>query len=194
MSVFMHSAATIAAIAGVVHHAPAELTGFVDAASWQSAVGSFTTIGFDDFTESTLVTEQYASLGVHFIGGNDVAFFGPNIFPNDRWGLKGHIVPPGDIHIIFDNPQLWLATDYPGEVRYDLYFHGEHIAQSDTLGGAGGAGNFWGIVSTRFFDEVIISDPADAVVAIDDLHFGVPGPGALGLLALAAVMRRRRRG
>ena len=59
----------------------------------------------------------------------------------------------------------------------------------------GGTGFFAGLVSTQPFDAVIISDPTDSFVSIDDLHFGVPAPPTLALLGLGALgaARRRRR-
>ena len=49
----------------------------------------------------------------------------------------------------------------------------------------GGPGVFVGVVSSQLFDAATLSDPVDTNVVIDDLHFGVPAPPTLGLLALA---------
>jgi hypothetical protein len=167
---------------------------YENAAQWQAAVGEYTTIDFVGFPSGTIITEQYASLGVHLTDGNDTILgFGLDGFPNDGWGLKGHIIQPSGIHIAFDAPQRWLAVEFPGLVDIQLFRNGEMFHESVNLG-VGGLGNFAGLVSTIGFDEAYLSD-SDGFVFIDDLHFGVPGPGALPLLALAGAigMKRRRR-
>jgi hypothetical protein len=172
----------------------ADFEAFTDAGAWQSAVGSFTTIGFHDFTQSSVVTEQYAHFGIHFTDGTDVAI-GPGCetFPKDCWGLKGHILAlPDEIRLAFDTPQRWIAVDFPGGIQIDLYRQGRQI--SDLLVfGQFEIGNFGGVISTEAFDEAVIWDPTDGAVFIDDLHFGVPAPGVLPLLALGGVIGRARR-
>ena len=177
--------------ASLAHPASSDFVTFTDAAAWQQAVGTYTTIGFNDFVQSTIVTEQYASLGVHFTDGTDVAFAGPTVFPNDGWGLSGHLFQlPDEIRLTFDTPQRWIAVHFPGSVRLELYRNG--LLMTDQLAFVSG---FGGVISSQAFDEVVIWDRSDGAVFIDDLHFGVPAPGALGLLALAGVSgpgRRRR--
>jgi hypothetical protein len=170
-----------------------EVTEYENGAAWYAAVGEVTTIDFTDQPAGSIITDQYASLGVHFTDGNDIAFAGPSIFPNDAMGLRGHIVQPSGIHVTFNTPKRWLAVEFPGLVDIQLFRNGEMFHESVNLG-VGGIGNFAGLVSTIGFDEAYLSD-SDGFVFIDDLHFGVPGPGALPLLALAGAigMKRRRR-
>jgi len=173
--------------------ARAVVTEFTDSESWQVAVGQFTTITFAEFPEGGAVTNQYASLGINFPDGND--FF--DSFNNnylDGFGLSSQ--PPfGPIHFVFDTPQLWIAADFIGGITINLFSEGDLIYSSVNFQ-VSGTGNFGGLVSTRSFDEVTIADERDANVFIDDLHFGVPAPGALGLFALAGLgsLGRRRRG
>ncbi len=98
-----------------------------------------------------------------------------------------------DIELLFDSPQLWIAVDYPGDVRIQLFDRGALIFTSSDNFPGGGLGFFAGLASTEFFDGVIISDPTDDAVFIDDLHFGVPAPSTLALLAFAALTACRRR-
>jgi hypothetical protein len=56
----------------------------------------------------------------------------------------------------------------------------------------GGVGNFLGLVSSDLFDAAVLIDPQDEA-EIDDLHFGVPAPGAIWLLGLAALRPARQR-
>ena len=162
---------------------------FTDKAEWISAVGRFTTIGFTGFPDGTLITDQYADLGVLFVGGNENIFLSDNGFPNDGAGLFGGGLL---IAVAFDTPQAWIAVDFPGRIQFELFSAGELIYTSNEFG-VGGVGNFAGLVSTELFDLAVMSDPSDMDVFIDDLHFGVPSPPVLALLALAGLFSARRR-
>ncbi len=159
---------------------------FTDKVAWITAVGQFTTIDFTGFPDGTFITEQYAHLGIHFTDGNDsIDVSGAHV--NDGFGLDGN----PSMHLSFDNPQLWLAVDYPGSVQIDL-FSGNELIHSALFVGAG-VGFFAGLLSTELFDTVVISDPIVPDAFIDDLHFGVPSPGVIALLALGGLHYRRRR-
>ena len=110
-------------------------------------------------------------------------------FANDGAGVDGF----GDIEIAFTTPQAWIAVDYPGAVQFKLYSLGELIYTSSGFSDKGEIGEFAGLLSTNMFDAVIISNPISGKAFIDDLHFGVPAPGTLALLGLAAVLPKRRR-
>ena len=161
---------------------------FTEKDSWIAAVGRFTTIGFTGFPDGTFITDQYANLGVLFTDGFDnIACCSKNTFPNDGAGLDGHSA----IHLSFDSPQAWIAVHFPGDVQIDL-FSGD-ILLSTSVFLPGGVGNFGGVISTQLFDTVVISDPSVGDVFIDDLHFGVPAPPTLALLALASLFSPRSR-
>ena len=179
----------LAALACPALPAHAGVTEFSDRAEWEAAVGAFTTIDFTGFPAFTIITDQYQDLGVTFTDGNDVTFFTPS-FVNDNWGLDGN----GDIHLSFERPQGWIGVDFPGDVRVLLFSGGELIHFSSFFSaGPDGVGGFAGLVSTELFDAAVILDRVDDAVFIDDLHFGVPAPGGLMLLALAGIWPRRRR-
>ena len=162
---------------------------FTDRAEWEAAVGQFSTIDFTGFPKGTTITDQYADLGVFFADGNDFIRMGEFLFPNDGWGLGGGFFD--DIELSFDTPQFWIAVNYPGNIQLGLLREGVLIYTSTVFSDI--LGNFAGLLSTQPFDAALISDPSDDAVFIDDLHFGVPAPGGLCLLALAAICHGRRR-
>ncbi len=170
--------------------AHAGVTEFTDRAEWEAAVGAFSTIDFTQFPQGTIITDQYQDLGVLFTDGNDSIFFS-NAFQNDGVGLTGRAFD--DIELSFDAPQLWIAVNYPGIVQFELFHNGEPVYTSTVFSDI--LGNFAGLLSTQPFDVALISDPSDDAVFIDDLHFGVPAPPTLAVLAFGAVVtcRRRRR-
>ena len=184
-----HSYAIAAVTCTFAVQAQAGVTEFSDRAEWEGAVGQFTTIDFTGFPKFTIITDQYQDLGITFTDGTDAIRFSLNVFPNDNWGLDGN----DDIHLSFATPLGWIGVDLPGVVRVLLFSGGELIHFSSIFtAGPDGVGGFGGLVSTELFDAAVILDPFDAVF-IDDLHFGVPAPGGLMLLALAAIWPRRRR-
>ena len=163
---------------------------FTDKDSWISAVGDFTTIGFTGFPAGTFITDQYADLGILFTDGNDsISPFDPITYPEDGWGLDGN----GNISVAFDTPQAWIGVDFPGFLSIELFSQGRLFFTSNLSGGAG-VGNFLGLISSQLFDAAVVVEGAPGFEAeIDDLHFGVPAPGAIWLLALAGLFSRRRR-
>ena len=179
----------LAALACPALPAHAGVTEFTDRADWEAAVGPFSSIDFTGFPKFTIITNQYQDLGITFTDGTDAIRFS-NAFPNDNRGLDGN----DDIHLSFDTPQTWIGVDFPGDVRV-LLFSGRELIHFSSFFTAGpdGVGGFAGLVSTELFDAALILDPADDAVFIDDLHFGVPAPGGLMLLALAGIWPRRRR-
>ena len=170
--------------------AHAGVTEFTDRAEWETAVGQFATIDFTGFPQSTIITDQYQDLGVVFSDGNDSIFLS-NAFQNDGVGLRGGAFD--DIELSFVTPQLWIAVNYPGNIQLELFRNNKLIHVSGVFSDI--LGDFAGLLSTEPFDVALISDPTDNAVFIDDLHFGVPTPPTLALLAFAALIacRRRRR-
>ncbi len=167
-------AAVLLAPAGATQAGVIEL---VDREEWFSLVGPVTTVDFTGFAPGTFITDQYADLGILFTDGNDSIHFTPS-FPNDGVGLDGN----GNISLVFDTPQAWIGVDFPGLLTIELYSEGRLFFTSNTYGG--GVGNFLGLVSSELFDAAVLIDPGGEA-EIDDLHFGVPTPGALWLLGLS---------
>jgi len=159
---------------------------FTDKDEWIASVGRFTTIDFTGFPDGTFITDQYADLGILFTDGDETIHMSAS-YINDGWGLRGN----GIITVAFDTPQAWIGVDFPGFLSIELYSEGHLFFTSNLWGG--GVGNFLGLISSELFDSAVLMDPLDGLAFSDDLHFGVPAPGALWLLGVAALWPRRRR-
>jgi hypothetical protein len=168
----------------------AGVQGFTERAAWEAAVGGeFTTIGFTEYPDGTIITDQYAHLGVSFTDGNDYIAESSSM-ANDGVGLAGGSI----ITLAFPEPQAWLAVDFPGALHFELYRDGQHVYSSGNFG-LSGKGLFAGLLSDVPFDEVVLNDWAETIsfVVIDDFHFGVPAPSALVTLFAAPALTRGRR-
>ena len=88
-----------------VSPAHGDVTEFTDKDEWIAAVGPFTTIDFTGFPDGTLITDQYADLGVIFTGGTENIFLN-NSFPNDGAGLNAF----GVIAMEFATPHARSAS------------------------------------------------------------------------------------
>jgi hypothetical protein len=172
--------------AGVQEFEDEERPLWFDAAS---DLGPITTIGFSEFGDGVLITEQYAHLGVHFTFlGNFTIGESFSVFPQDGWGLDGNTM----IRLEFDDVQSGIAFDFPGAAEVDLFRDGELVHDSSRFGGSG-AGRFGGVVGIEF-DLAIIVDWTGDQVFLDDLHFvSVPVPGGLTLVGMLLALPSRRR-
>jgi MYXO-CTERM domain-containing protein len=170
-------------------HSLAGVTEYTVQEEWEAAVNNvFTTLDFV-LPDSTIIGEEYADLGVHFLDGNTHVSGNQGANPNDGFGAIGE---EGPIHLIFDQPQAWIAVEFPGLIQsIELFSAGQLIYTSNSFFGFPTVDLFGGLISTQHFDEVFIH--GNLTVFLDDLHFGVPGPGALPLLALGGVGGWRRR-
>jgi hypothetical protein len=156
---------------------------FTDRDAWFAAVGQVTTIGFTEFPAGTQLTNQYDELGVLFTDGLDIVLRDDYYFhfPNDGAGMNS----VGSTTLAFATPQYSIAADFPGFIQFTLFSSGVAIYTSSPFGLLP-VGNFAGLVSSQPFDAALISDPFGDNAFADDLHFGVPAPGALWLLAATA--------
>ncbi len=77
---------------------------FEDKAEWLDAIGPFVTVDFTGFEPGTVITDQYADLGVLFTDGfYTVVCCSKNTYPEDGAGLDGN----GDITVLFDTPMAY---------------------------------------------------------------------------------------
>lgn len=168
----------------------AQVTEYTSAAQWEQVVSTWTTIGFAEFPDSTLITTQYQPLGVTFSGSMDyTACCSFEFYPQDGAGLYGGF---DDLIIMeFDTPQYYFAVDFPGSIQIKLFTQ-DSLMFEGTIYQLSGAGHFAGVVSTSSFDKVVLDDP-NVDIAIDDIRFGVPAPGMLSLLGIATLRRTRAR-
>jgi MYXO-CTERM domain-containing protein len=176
-------------VAGLSTSVQAEVTSFEDRDEWEAVVGEFTTIDFTGFPEWTIITDQYADLGILFTDGSDRIRLHSD-YP-DGAGLEGG--SSDDIELAFDIPQHWIGMEFVGAVQIHLFTNGQLIHSSFVFDDL--PNPFAGLFSTERFDAAVIEDPSDNYVAIDNLHFGppIPAPGALSLLALGFIESTRRR-
>ena len=164
---------------------------YTNKAAWDGVAGTYSTVTFAELPLFTLITSQYANLGVLFTDGSDYTHgFSMNTFPNDGYGLNGAL---DTTTLQFSQPMYTIAADFPGRLIYHLFWQGQLFYSSSNFGGFG-SGHFAGLISDQPFDKVFIVDP-NGDLFIDDIHFGpaIPAPGALALAAIASVMHRRRR-
>ncbi len=78
----------LAVAAGPGSAATATVLEFDDKPAWAAAVGAFATVDFAGFASGTIITTQYATLGVALTDGNDmVVCCGEETFPQDGAGL-----------------------------------------------------------------------------------------------------------
>jgi hypothetical protein len=164
-------------------------------AQWRAAVNNvYRTIDFTGYPESTLITTQYLSVGVNFTDATDYINISGS-YVNDGAGLASPSFIDSHITVRFGVPQYWIGADFPGELRYMLY-QGSTLIYTSGVGGSGGTGFFYGLVSDQWFDRAVLFRDGGAGCYIDDLFYNaVPAPGVLGALALVAVLplKRRRR-
>ena len=181
-------------IAGAAHGGFVGIHGAANAGQWFVAADGFATVAFTGFAESTQVTEQYASLGIHFripagSGGNAVQS-SVSMYPQDGWGL----VVSRAVELEFDSPMRAFAAYFPGDARFEFYA-GSALLHAQTR--VGEINGFAGFTSTESFDRVILraNEPANFGLFVDNVYFSaVPSPAAPAVAAVAGLMRGARRG
>jgi hypothetical protein len=180
----------------LVGSSDADVIEYDDLEEWMAAAGEFETISFTEFQSGTVITDQYAYLGVNFTDGLDVLeCCDEQSFPNDGSYLDGI----GPITIEFDDPAIAFGVEFPGHVHAALFYGDEMVADLGFLGAFAGPGAFGGAVADEPFDRIVLTNPRFGDVAIDDVHFAfaVPGPPTLvlfvGALSMRAVQSRGRR-
>ncbi len=178
---------------------------YADHGTYLAAVGPHDLLTFTEpvVNPGDALDSQYAAVSVLFTDNDDAVMASP-AFVTDGVGVNGNADFSGDgsITMQFATPQTHLGVDFPGELRIELYASGtgpaDLIWSSEGMGDfgtEGSTGNFAGVASDVSFDHVILSDPRDDWVFIDNVHYLVPEPGTLALVAvgvLALTGRGRR--
>jgi len=184
---------TLGSIALAAAAAPchASVTSFTDYAAWSPAAGSTSTITFGELPPGTLVTDQYAGLGVTFTDP-DPNFCGIVSGASDGFALNGFDL----IEVTFAAPILSFGWDHPGWTRARFYLGDVLVFNTGYVGN--GTWTFNGIVSTMPFDRVQLNDLPSAGgvhdVFVDNMHFStIPAPHAAAVLGVGAAMLSRRR-
>ena len=119
----------------VAGSASAGFTLYWDKPSWEAAVPGATTLSFGEFADGTLMTNQYASLGVNFLNGDDQVQADPGFttYLADGWGIDAN----ANCHLVFDMDQFAIAALHPGYMKLKLYNDGALVYSSFALGGGG---------------------------------------------------------
>jgi hypothetical protein len=187
---------SIALVVSSSTSAHASIVTYTNQAAWEKAAGSSTYVGFNEYPGATIITDQYAALGVTFTDGDDSIWsVSPGLFPVDGVGLIGDFGGFGfhkPITAVFDAPRFAVAAHFAGGSFFQLYLGNQFVGQTGYFTPAF-TGPFAGITSTVPFDRVVLDN--DSTIGIDSLFFGsaVPGPGGFGVLALASMCLRGRR-
>lgn len=186
---YMTIFATIVPLMVLAPSVQASVTEYTNAAAWQGAVDTYTTVDFTGYPMNTLITDQYASLGVTFTDGVDIIYPNEGLFLNDGVGING----VDSTTVVFDTDMFWIGVDVPGALQITL-FNNNQLLYSSNLFGVGGTGFFAGLISSEPFDKAFIIDPLGGTV-FDDLHFGapVPGPAVLALFGVSVLVAHPRR-
>ena len=164
--------------------------------AWEAQVGEWSTLDFTGLPAGEFFPEDYYldDFGVMFGGGPRLASESEEVYLQDGHGVG--VLPDSSgwhMDVFFDTPVHAFAVDFPGEIRFTLFFEGEVIAHLPGPYG-GFVGWFAGLISDQPFDRVRVWD-TDAFL-VDDLRFGmvVPGPAtALVLLPGLGLLGGRRR-
>jgi len=183
-------------VAGQSFGGLAVVTGAANANQWLGDAGAYSTITFTEFPYGTLITEQYASLGIHFVEPQGNWIYSTVSFTQDGWGLQGE----NSIDMRFDTPMRGLAVYYPGVVKAQ-FFSGDQLVYSWTQNFGGGSNKFAGFFGDVAFDRVVFKNAVNPPpwgstypVYFDNLYFTtVPVPGvALYLIGGVSIVCRRR--
>jgi len=167
-----------------------------DGSAWFEATPPYSEVTFADLPLNTLVTEQYANLGVHFTDTDGNWVLGPTpTYPQDQFGLNDNV----SVELTFDAPMWSFASFFPGDAKFSFFAGDVHLFTSGLLGG-GGINKFAGFTTDVAFDRVlIVGGPPDVFgnpdkVFFDDFYFSsVPAPGALSWFTVMFWGSRRRR-
>jgi len=163
-----------------------------DRDDWESAVGSFTTIDFAEHPEFTVLTDEYADLGLVF-GDPGALVLESNVFPPDEHGIRS---ADGGLELLFDGPRNALGITFPGGARIRLYLS-DRLVGGPISFDAMSFGDFGGLISTEAFDrvEIVGFEPDEDPIFLGDIYFGpvVPAPSAWVVMAGGLVAGRRGR-
>ncbi len=186
---------TVSSLAAVLIGRPAiaGITIFQSFADWQAATPSgHLTCDFTGFAPNTIITEQYADLGIHFLNPFNLVHNIPDVFPQDGWGID----PNGILEVKFDGPMHAIAAHCPASTwKYKLYLGETLVGQFPTQ--SAGPEQFLGVTTDFVFDRVRFLVSGDTGwVWTDNIYFSaVPAPPALApllLVGLAGQGRRRK--
>ena len=168
------------------------VTEHTDFSEWGALAGDVTAVTFTEYPAFTVITDQYADLGVIFTDGNDfVGMHGTSVI-DSHW-LSGS--DSDSITVQFDAPRRAVGAHFPGVLFFELY-NGDQLLYVSTQFPDIFSHTFAGLVSAIPFDRVVLASWLLVPTAtIDNLYFGppVPAPGILTVMAAGFLLRNKRR-
>lgn len=159
---------------------------------WSAALGGGdATIDF--IGQSGFLTDQYASLGAHFLPGSAFAAF---TGVGDGWAAATTFPSGNKITLDFDSLQYGVGLNPNSLFKASLFLDGDLVFSSGQLSQTGGV--FRGLLSSQPFNRVVFEAIPATAGSIDNIYVGnpIPAPGAglvFGLAAAQSIGRRRRR-
>lgn len=168
---------------------------------WLAAAGGPGAVSLVDFgtiAPGSIVTDQFAGLGVLFTDGDDIRLNasggGVPSFPVLVSGTDFPDPPPTDITIVFDRAQRSIALSYVLTNQPLVFFLGDQEVGTFIVPQLQ-LPKYIGLLSDQAFDRIVYSHHSGGnYTYLANFQFSsVPTPGAVGLLALAAIATRRRR-
>lgn len=156
--------------------APAQVTEYTDHGLWEADIGRTQCADFVGLPNGTVVTDQYASLGMTFTEGNDSVLLSTS-FVVDGAGVNCS----GNMTIAFSPPVNAVGFDFPGALKIEIYSGSSLVWSSSRFAGTG-TGFFAGLISTTPFDRAVVSDWIDHQAYVDNVcvsgGFGLDAAGA----------------
>lgn len=179
-----------------VHAGFATISGHANSGQWFNAVGSYTSILFNEFPHGTEITNQYAPLGAHFQSALQMWItYTPLQGSQDNMCFYSYTT----MELTFDTPMHAFAMYFGSWPRAEFYSGDQLLHTWDQF--VVPTPRFVGFTSDAGFDRIVFRSNNDAPwqppghIRIDDLYFStVPGPAAVWALALSGRLVRRRRG
>lgn len=173
--------------------ASASVTVITNKQQWINTIGEYNRIGFTEYPEYTVISNQYANQGVQFTPGECWIDDNP-VHVTDGKGLTVTGAPQFmGIHTAFVEPVYAFAVDLSNVMQMKLYSQGDLLFNSGLFDSH--FTPFVGFVSTTPFDLAWGVNPVNGYLSLDNIYLGtpVPAPGALALLMAGACIPRRRR-
>ncbi len=159
---------------------------------WSAALGGGDA-KIDFIGQSGFLTDQYASLGAHFLPGSAFAAF---TGVGDGWAAATTFPSGNKITLDFDSLQYGVGLNPNSLFKASLFLDGDLVFSSGQLSQSGGV--FRGLLSSQPFNRVVFEAIPATAGSIDNIYIGnpIPAPGVGFILGCASVVlaeRGRRR-
>ena len=177
-----HNLITFALILAFCGSSRATVTTATNKTQWQNIVGPHTTITFVEYSNFTIITNQYAGLGIVFTDTNDYVFVNSTFPDNHALLNSAPFGQLGTVHMSFSQPRYSLGFDFTGHIQVELYYQGLPIFTS--YGYVADVTPFLGFVSTTPFDGAKAWSFDTSQVNLDNIYFGPTSPPTTGACCL----------